>query len=792
MNRIFNSKKLFSGILNVLGMTIAITAFLIISKQVWYDLTFDRNFEGADRVYRVEFCFNGSGDYGSTLSRPMIATFDGLSPMIEKVGEYQYYGDKGEFRVEENAEDFLYLSCAAADLDLLGIFSVNIIEGDISDFDASPLHCVICKSAADKLFPGESAVGKRLYTSRGYSLNVLGVYEDVPENCSIINGVISSLGNDNADNPSEWAYMCYIRFVGEGGIAEEEVLEIFVDRFIDQNRELMNMTEEDEAMLRDNAFRFHSLRDIYTSVGMQDSLPKANRLTTNTLLVVSILILAIAIINFINFSMASVPFDIRSINTRKVLGSSRRGLVLRKLMSSFATVFVSYMLGIIALHFISGTSFASYVTGSLKAEDNLPLLAAGIGVVLLISFVAGIYPALYSTSFQPALVLKGSFSLSEKGRGLRNALVGFQYVVTFVLSIFALYIFVQTRYMKKYDMGFTSEQVLMTNIGTDIGSKRDAFAQRLLENPDIVDVTFAGGSIVSEEKMGWGRYYDGEYVEWDVLPVAVNFVDFFGLEIVDGRDFIPSDEFSECGTFILNESSVAEYGFIGVGTKMQGHLDDGHPAEVVGVVKDFNFKPMQYAIGPFALYNFGANPWWPLYVAYIKVAPEGIAESMDYIRNTVVEFYPGVVASRVNVWFLDESIGSLYQKEERLNWIIIVAAIVSFVISLIGVLGLIYFETQFKRKEIALKKVYGADIFDILRSINRRYVVMALVSFAVALPLAIAVIKVWVGGFPYQAPVPVWIFALSLMLTLLVTVVTVTVRAYGAAASNPVESIKNE
>ncbi len=790
MNRIFNTKKLFSGILNVLGMTIAITAFLIISKQVWYDLTFDRNFEGSDRVYRMEMRFNTSSDYTTTLSRPMISTFDGLSPMIEKIGEFQFYGEKAEFSANGYAEDWLKLYYAASDRDLFDIFSVNIIEGDISDFDANPTNCVISSSAAELLFPGMPAVGKALFTSRGYTLNVVGVYEDVPENCTLFNGVISSLSDDNLDNFSEWAYMCYIRLVE--GVEPKEVMVGFVDSFIKENREKMNITEDVEAMFRYGAFRLHSLSDIYTSVDQQDSLPKANRLITNTLLVISILILLVAIINFINFSMAAVPFDIRSINTRKVLGSSRCALVMRMLLKSLLTGSVAYLISIILLHIISGTSLASYVSGSLRPGDNPVLLAAGIAVVLLVSFIAGIYPALYSTSFQPAMVLKGSFSLSEKGRVLRNALVGFQYVVTFVLSVFALYIFVQTKYMKDYNMGFTSEQVLMTNIGTDIGSRRDAFAQRLMENPDILDVTFAGGSIVSEEKMGWGREHNGEYVQLDVLPVAGNFVDFFGLEIVEGRDFIPSDDFAAWGTFILNESAVAEYEFMGVGTKAQGHLDASRPAEVVGIVKDFNFKPMQYSIGPFAFYNFGAEPWWPLYVAYIKVAPEHIAESMDYIKNTIVEFYPSAIASLLDVWFLDESIGNLYQKEERLNWIIIVAAIVSFVISIIGVLGLIYFETQFRKKEIALNKVYGAEIMDVLRSINRRYVVMALVSFAVALPLAIVVINIWVEGFPYKAPIPVWIFVVSLIVTLAVTVITVTVRAYGAAASNPVESIKNE
>ncbi len=788
MRRIFNRKKLFSGVLNLIGMTIAITAFMILIKHVWYDKTYDRNFDGSDRIYRLILVRDG--DNSSQFSRPIINSLKDYIPQIEALGTYRYYNSETEMFLNEGDESGVMVKEALADKDLLDVFSVKMVEGDITDFDGHSTNTIISKSTAERLFPGESAIGKKFSSAHGWTYHVTGVYEDFPENCSVPNGVISSFGDENLDNGSEWSYMCYLK-VQEGSDLET-AFDMFRGKFVKDNVEkYQNITDEErEEYLK--MVRFMTLRELYTDPAVSDYLPKCNELTVNSLLAISILILFIAIINFVNFSMASVPFDIRSINTRKVLGSTRTALILRRLGGALAVTFTAYLLSIIAIHFISGTSFASYISGSLKVGDNQGLLAAGAAVAVLVSFIAGIYPALYSTSFQPALVLKGSFSLSEKGRLLRNTLVGFQYVVTFILSIFALYIFVQTRFMKTYDMGFDRVQILSVPVSYKIGTSPESFRQKLLENPSVKAVTFAEREFVSPNNMGWGRSYNGERVQLDVLPVAVDFLDFFGMEIVSGRNFIPTDDLSEGGTFILNETAMAKFRFLEVGTKMTGHMSDDNPAEVVGVVKDFNFKPMQYAITPFALYNFGAYPWRPLTLAYIKVAPDGISATMEYIRNSMMELDPSIEPEDINIRFFDESIGNLYKKEERLNWIIVVAAIVSFVISLVGVLGLIYFETQFRRKEIALNKVYGATISDILRTLNRRYVLMAGVSFLVALPFVIAAIRMWVAGFPYKAHVPVWIFALSLVLTLLVTVATVTLRAYSAAASNPVESIKNE
>ena len=344
--------------------------------------------------------------------------------------------------------------------------------------------------------------------------------------------------------------------------------------------------------------------------------------------------------------------------------------------------------------------------------------------------------------------------------------------------------------MNSFDMGFDREQIVTFYVGNSVGERRQAFEAHLKENPHVIDVTFAGNELVSNGKMGWGRMYDGENVNIDCLPVDADFIDFFGMEVVQGRDFMPSDEQKANGTFIMNQATMDAYPFMKLDTKLTGHASE--PADIVGVVKDFNFKPLQYGVSPIALYVFGSEPWWPLTWAYAKISPEDVAGTIEYIRESVSEFNPQMTADYVNVRFLDEAIGNLYQKETNLNKLITIASALSLLICVIGILGLVYFETQFRRKEIALRRVHGATVGEVLRMINRYYLIICTVCFIVAAPSAWFIARKWVEGFTYQCPVHAWIFIVAYAALLAITVGVVTLQSHRAVSKNPVDSIKNE
>lgn len=439
---------------------------------------------------------------------------------------------------------------------------------------------------------------------------------------------------------------------------------------------------------------------------------------------------------------------------------------------------------------ISTSGIASYISGSLRIQDNPQLVAMTLCIAVAVALTAGIFPARYSTSFNPAIVLKGSFSLSARGRRLRTILIGIQYVISFILILCSMFIAVQNAYMKNYDMGFDREQIVEVTITEDAAAKREVLRGMLMEHPGITGVTFSSNSIVSTDIGGQGQNYGEEFFMYDVMYVDYSFIRFFGLELTEGRDFLPSDDMRDNGTVIFNETAMKAYPFLHV--ELVTNNVDENPDHIIGVVKDFNFKPMQYSISPMALCNNGSGNQVPLTVMYARIRPEGVRESIDWIREKICEADPSLIGEYLYIHFLDESIDRLYRSEDRLGRLITAAAVISMLISIIGVIGLVYFETQFRRKEIAIRRVHGASFGQILLMVNRYYLTITLVCFIVTAPIATVVIHHWASSFPYRSPIPVWIFLAALVIVTVITAVTVTLLSRRAALRNPVESIANE
>ena len=773
-----NKHKIFSTALNVIGLTLAFSVFLVLIVQVIYDLGYDRGYPDADKIVRFEFTNPTTpGVYNSHTCRPVFEYLKEHLPQAEAVSCLQPNGwDNFKEANTEETGSILY-SCASSDDDLVRVFPLEFTQGNPSDYQ-SPEAALISESAAKKLFGKQSPIGKYIQKDIPHSdfRRIVAVYQDFPENSSMNFDLIFNMGDLCINDRSEWSFQGYIKLNTTEGLQAT----------LDSLRSVLYSSQADNIDIRLNR-----LHDVHFSKDLQGG-PMGNFSTTMALLSVAILVVLIAIINFINFAMASVPFIIKGINTRRVMGSTRGQQIRVQLGRALLLVLLAFGLSVGVMSLVATSPFAAFISGSLRVEDNLPLIFIGLGVAVVISLIAGIFPARYSTSFNPALVLKGSFALSAKGRAMRTVLVGFQYVISFILVICSLFITVQVHYMTGFDMGFNREEVVEFFVDYKIGKNRETLKQMLSENPNITGITFADRQVVSYSHMGWGRDYQGEYVQTDCLPVDPNFITFFGMEVVEGRDFIESDNLNPDGTFIVNQAFITKYPFLHLGSKFDGHRSDERLAAIVGIVKDFNFKPLRYGVTPLALYNFGSEPWRPLCVAYARISPTHVQETFQYIREKCEELDPTFNASEMDIRFLDESINRLYRSEENLNRLITIAAFISLLISVIGILGLVYFETQFRRKEIALRRIHGAQVREILAMLNRYYLKITLACFVVSVPIAIVIIRRWVSGFTYQSPVPLWIFIAALALIAAITAITVTLQSRKAALRNPIESITNE
>lgn len=776
--RFFN-KTGVSTLINILGMSIAFATAILLMVQVRWDVTYNKGFEGHEKVYIIENKLTDNSAWSNNLSRPLISCINGASSNIRCVTTFWHMSNYS-FHTETDKESSVVFNTLAADSSIFNLYPFEWVEGSSKGFNASNA-AIISESAAKNIFGEESAIGKVLLDGYGTSKNIIGVVKNPQPNGSFNYDMIFNLGDSYLEESSEWSFVALLQLENPEIATETEsqIEDAFMDYF--------GVTTDDEQAVRDmirisNLHEAHYERDVKAV--------SANKTITISLAAIAILLIIIAIINFVNFAFAEIPFRIKAFNVRKVFGESRFSLICRQLSHAVLLALVAFALAIGIVQIVSGTSIASHISGSLALRDNIAPLAILLAVIVLSAIVAGIAPALFSTSQPAALVLKGSYSTSVKGRFFRNCLVSLQFVLSFVFIASALFVRVQLRYMQNSDMGFQRDNILQIWCGSVAGRKMDALSDKLKQNSSIIDVTFADNLLVSTMKMGWGREdNDGGQIYMDVLPVAVNFVDFFGINIVEGRDFSPSDN-NGTGCFIANESFIQAYPTIHIGSMIYGHIDQ---SEVIGIAKNFNFKPLQHPMSPFVLYNWGQEPWRGFCVMYVKLAAgTKISDVDDYIRTAVCEFDPAQEPDLINVRYLDEWIELMYDDERSLGKLLSIASLVALLIAMIGIIGLIFFETRFIRKEIAIRRVNGATVRDILSMIGKKYILLVVISFIVASPIAWAIMSMWRSGFASQAPIPMWIFLASLVLVSAITLIIMTVQSWRAANANPVDSLKNE
>ena len=773
-----------STLINILGMSVAFAAAMILMVQVRWDTTYDANYEGHKQVFRLENNWMDKGLFSTSFSRPMIEITEAASPNIEAVGTYWTMPHEATLK-KDGEETVFSVPSARVDSSMFSVFPFEWVEGSAREFTAGET-AVVSEEYAKTFFGDESALGKNFKAGNGVEVQVVGVFKDMPKNSNMHYGVLVNLGDEFLDNTNEWSFLAFVKLKDPSLAKETEAL--MENAVLEQYGNDFDADEADEFR---RGFRISNVHDAHFERDVRANIASANKAITITLAAIAILLILIAIINFINFAFAEIPFRIKNINTRKVLGEGRGSLIVRQLLHAGLIALIAFAIACLIMHVVAGSSWASYVSDSLTLKNNIGILALMLGVALVSAVIAGLAPALYSTSQPAALVLKGSYGTSVKGKALRNILVGLQFVLSFLFILMALFVGVQTKYMMGKDMGFDEARVLQTWCGYPAGNQKDALRSHLLQNPSIEAVTFADSPVVSDGKMGWSRTGDdGNQVFMEVLPVDDNFVQFFGLQIVEGRDFRESDNQNETGSIIPNETYMQMFPQFHVGSLMYGHVDN---CEIVGVVKDFNFKSLQHAMGPLVLYNWGKEGWRSFGTMYVRTAPGAdFKDVSDYIKDAICKFDPRREPHMITVSHLDKWIEDMYQSEQSLGKLITIASFVALLIAIIGIIGLVFFETQFIRKEIAVRRVNGATVGSILQMINKKYLILSGASFVIAAPVAYWLMTAWRKGFAYQAPVPVWIFLVALLVVAVITLAVVTLQSWRAANANPVESLKNE
>lgn len=367
--------------------------------------------------------------------------------------------------------------------------------------------------------------------------------------------------------------------------------------------------------------------------------------------------------------------------------------------------------------------------------------------------------------------------------------MGFQFVVSIVLIIGAFFIDLQNRYMQHFPLGFDKDRIAVVELnGRMAADSKEVYVNKLKEYPGIEDVAFSQQKLGAQDRyMTWGGTYKEQGVQIDALPVSWNFIDVMGMQRTGGRQLTEADEQGQKMTFVVFDSMRKKHDMKDGDSFTIPWLGDGYPIEIAGSVKDTHFSSLRGDLEDGVLI---INYWGQLTVSYIRIkAGADLAATVDHIRRTVAAIDP---AYPVDVQFYDTILDSLYRQEENLRMMVFLFSLLAIIISLVGVFGLVVFESQYRRKEIGIRKVHGSTVGGILRMLSRRYVSIVLACFVLAAPLAWYGVTKWLEGFAYKTPVRLWVFAAALLVVMAITLATVIFQSWKAATANPVESIKNE
>ena len=776
-------------VLNLFGLTIAFAAFLLIVMQVDYEMNYDAMHSKSGRTFRLE-ANHGEFEHNAIHCLMFSDAFVNSSAHITDYSyRYPFYGgerycqidevdDQGEAKVFK--ENFQLCLPNISD-----VFDFHMKEGSVGCLSI-PGSVLIPESVAKRLFDKHSAIGKRIRMSgsSGWQpvsttiLTIGGVYKDFPGNTTVQNRIYVPMDQLDLLKSSWQMYANEIYVTLDDPLNKEEVLDHFNKTF-DFAKSQMGSAQE-------IALRLTPLKEVYyTHDTTFDFNPKGHRETNYVLLGIAFLILFIAGINFTNLTTSLIPLRLKTINTHRVLGCSIYKLQAISLIESIVICLISYILALFIVNDLSYTPIANWVDADIRLSQYKGLILLTALIAILTGCLAGLYPAIRSTSYAPALVLKGSFGLSPKGKKVRVALIGFQYTVSIALIIVTLFMGLQNHFMTSSEqLGFNKDQVAIVNLTPEIYAKhKPQYIQKLKDYPGIEDVAFSVYELSKEDDMidlEYARHEDKD-VFFKVFYASENFLSVMDIQVEEGRDFTREDLNKAQSDYIINPAAERDF-----------HLHPGdrfNDRTVLGVSKDFRFNSCRIASSPFvfALNNDIPNP---KLVSYIRFnSKTNLQEAVAHVRETLKEIDP---TFPFEISFYNTILNNLYQKEQTLGKLISLFGIMAILISIVGVFGLVLFETQYRRKEIGIRKINGATTGQILLMFNKTYIRIVSVCFIISIPIAWMGTQQWLENFAYKTPLHLWVFIVAFLIILSVTIGTVTFRNWQAANENPVNSVKSE
>lgn len=797
-------KHSFYSLINVAGLSVGLAICFIIVLFVRNELSYDKHFDHADRIYRInsEIKFGGN-HYNMVYAPPVMAgTVAEEFPEVEAAIRFR---ERGSYLVKRDVDNIKEDRVIWTDKDFFKVFSIPVIAGNSTTALAEPNTIAISKKIADKYFPNEEALGKTLILDNQINAKVTAVYEDLPANTHFHFDILISLeGLDEAKRTVWYSnnFQTYMLLREGTDIAqlETKLAKLVTDRAMPQLKEVLGGDFSMEKFV----FSVQSVLDVHTKSSLQGEFePNFDIAYVYLFSAIALFILIIACINFMNLSTARSANRAKEVGIRKVMGSFRSHLVRQFLAESVLLSAVSMALAI-GIAYMMLPLFNNLSSRQLVIPFGEPIFyLIVLGTLLLVGILAGLYPSFFLSAFKPASVLKGNVALGMKSGFIRSALVVFQFSVSILLVIGTLAVYRQLSYIQNKKLGFNKDQVIVLEDAYALGNNRIAFRDAVMRHGKMESSTMTGYLPVSgswrSDNPWWveGRDPSAQenLVSVQCWRVDHDYIKTMGMNVITGRDFsldFPSDS----SAVIMNEAALKAFGFQGdvIGSRIATFGDGlgGEPdrnnletLNLIGVVENFHFESLKQNVTPVILYlSDGPNG-----SISFRFQSKDTKEVIEAVETEWKKLAPGQPFS---YFFLDERFSSMYASETRLGKIIGIFSGLAIVIACLGLFALTAFTAEQRTKEIGIRKVLGASVSSIVLLLGKEFGKLIAIAFVLASPLAWYGINWWLKDYSYKTEIGVGLFLFAGLGAFVVAWVTMSFQSFRAATNDPVKSLRSE
>ncbi len=774
-------RQLSYSLINISGLAIGIACSLVMFIYVYAEWSYDKHFVNADRIYKVGVSFFNMGNFAVG---PEILG-DVLPAEFDKVEAFTRVRQSAAVPVEADGVVFPE-TVFYTDSSFFKIFSYQFIEGDSRIALSRPASVVVTQSMAAKFFPDDHAVGKTVLIGKEKMPFTISAIVKDDERSSQLKARVWLSNESVLKNDKFWtsaAYYCYVLLKEN---STELDLHAALDRIIEKHVFPANKMETatlEEYKNSPLSVKFHVLP--FTDVHMKSKLlfeisPTGNETNMYAFAGLSVFILLLASVNFINLTTARASRRAKEVGIRKAIGSTRGKLITQFTLESilvslaaliFALALAEVFIGLFEL--ITGDRLVNTLWTNLPGIGGMIVFALGVGLA------SGIYPAVYLTAFQPVRVLKGNLAAGNRGY-FRNVLVVFQFTISICLMICSAIIFRQMNFMQTKDLGFKGDHIVTIDNASKLKQSAGAYKHSILQIPGASNASYHAGEPGSKAIMTVNIFQTSSMpqgVSISTFTGDYEFVDFMGFHLVAGRDF-NKDLASDSSAVILNESAVRE---LGLTQPIGAELNEGQ--RVIGVVADFHWETLRNKIAPVAI-TLGKP-----YQLGVKVDPSSMA---SFLKAAEAEWKRIVPGEAFKYHFLDDNFGQLLRQERMFSNAVAFFTVLAIFISCLGLYGLSAFTAEERTKEIGIRKVLGAAVPDIVRMLNLKFSLLVLAAVVIAIPISLVVMSGWIEGFAYRAALSWWLFVASVALAMIIALLTVSFHSVRAALINPAETLKYE